>query len=117
MKINPIKCREERDDVVPEEQWLIGSKKDNLFACQECENVLVTFTDYTELKRVQLKLERHVEVLKRTNVNLEEFAYAALHDLKGPVRKIQVFTDRLKSILDALLAMSRGVFQTHRFCC
>lgn len=64
------------------------------------EEVLVTFHDYTPLKKAQLQLERTVDELKRSNINLEEFAYAASHDLKEPVRKIQVFTDRLKSSLE-----------------
>lgn len=63
------------------------------------DEVLVTFHDYTLLKKAQLQLERIVEELKRSNTNLEEFAYAASHDLKEPVRKIQVFTDRLRSSL------------------
>jgi light-regulated signal transduction histidine kinase (bacteriophytochrome) len=37
--------------------------------------------------------------LKSSNVNLEEFAYAASHDLKEPIRKIHFFSDRLKSVL------------------
>jgi len=35
--------------------------------------------------------------LKRSNANLEEFAYAASHDMKEPIRKIHFFTDRLKT--------------------
>jgi PAS domain S-box-containing protein len=37
--------------------------------------------------------------LKRTNNNLEEFAYAASHDLKEPIRKIHFFSERLKDKL------------------
>jgi PAS domain S-box-containing protein len=37
--------------------------------------------------------------LQRSNQNLEEFAYAASHDLKEPVRKIHVFTSQLKELL------------------
>lgn len=63
------------------------------------EEVLVTFTDYTPVKLLQLQLEQKVEELKRSNKNLEEFAYAASHDLKEPIRKINFFSDRLKSLL------------------
>jgi PAS domain S-box-containing protein len=35
--------------------------------------------------------------LMRSNENLQQFAYAASHDLKEPLRKIQYFTDRLKN--------------------
>jgi light-regulated signal transduction histidine kinase (bacteriophytochrome) len=41
--------------------------------------------------------------LKRTNQNLEEFAYAASHDMKEPIRKIHLFTDRLKGELASQL--------------
>ncbi|HEX2535739.1 MAG TPA: PAS domain-containing sensor histidine kinase, partial [Chitinophagaceae bacterium] len=37
--------------------------------------------------------------LMRSNKNLEAFAYAASHDLKEPVRKINVFTERLRMSL------------------
>ncbi|MBB1283025.1 PAS domain S-box protein [Flavisolibacter sp. BT320] len=57
----------------------------------------------TELqKRVSertIELENLNHELKRTNANLEEFAYAASHDMKEPIRKIHLFTDRLKQEL------------------
>jgi PAS domain S-box-containing protein len=37
--------------------------------------------------------------LKRSNQSLEEFAYAASHDMKEPIRKIHFFTERIKSRL------------------
>lgn len=58
--------------------------------------VLVTFTDFTALKRLQREMERNMSELKRLNADLEEFAYAASHDLKEPVRKIKFFSDRLQ---------------------
>jgi light-regulated signal transduction histidine kinase (bacteriophytochrome) len=49
-----------------------------------------------------------VQELERSNKNLEEFAYAASHDLKEPVRKIQFFADRLKSELGEKLNEAQG---------
>jgi PAS domain S-box-containing protein len=53
-------------------------------------------------KRVQertLELENKNKELERSNANLEEFAYAASHDMKEPIRKIHFFADRLKQHL------------------
>jgi light-regulated signal transduction histidine kinase (bacteriophytochrome) len=41
--------------------------------------------------------------LQRSNSNLEEFAHAASHDLKEPIRKIQFFTSLLKEQLNIQL--------------
>ena len=43
-----------------------------------------------------LELEKANQDLKRSNANLEEFAYAASHDMKEPIRKIHFFAERLK---------------------
>ncbi|RYF76588.1 MAG: PAS domain-containing protein [Cytophagaceae bacterium] len=60
------------------------------------EAILVTFTDYTTLKQLQQQLENTIADLKRSNDNLEQFAYVASHDLQEPLRKIQSFGDVLK---------------------
>ena len=83
----------------------------------ENKRVAVLFTDITERKKLELALresetqlqgkveERTAELheknqdLKRSNTNLEEFAYAASHDMKEPIRKIHFFADRLKARL------------------
>jgi signal transduction histidine kinase len=69
----------------------------DLMSTKVSDEVLITFTDYTALKEAQLQLEKSVEDLQRSNANLEEFAYAASHDLKEPVRKVHFFTDRLRN--------------------
>lgn len=75
------------------------------------DEVLVTFTDYSELKKTELRLEKLVEELRRSNANLEEFAHAASHDLKEPIRKIHVFSDRLKnSLADRLSDSEMNMF-------
>ena len=42
-----------------------------------------------------IELANTNEELKRSNQNLQEFAYAASHDMKEPIRKIHFFGDRL----------------------
>jgi light-regulated signal transduction histidine kinase (bacteriophytochrome) len=76
----------------------------------ESRNVALLFSDITRRKQAEEALEEKVRErtkdleklnneLKRSNANLEEFAYAASHDLKEPVRKVHFFTDRLKTKL------------------
>lgn len=61
------------------------------------DNRLVNvFTDITQIKESQIKLEKLVEELKRSNAQLSEFTYAASHDLKEPIRKINIFINQLK---------------------
>jgi light-regulated signal transduction histidine kinase (bacteriophytochrome) len=57
--------------------------------------VVISFSDVSAIKKVQVELEKTVHELKRSNKSLEEFAYAASHDLQEPLRKIQLFSDRL----------------------
>lgn len=61
------------------------------------DEVLVTFGDYTPLKKLQQQLEASVIDLQRSNRNLEQFAYVASHDLQEPLRKIQAFSDILQT--------------------
>ena len=61
------------------------------------DEVLVTFGDYTPLKKLQQKLETLVVDLQRSNANLEQFAYVASHDLQEPLRKIQAFGDIIQT--------------------
>jgi hypothetical protein len=62
--------------------------------------------DVTEQIRAR-QLERSLEELKYANQNLEEFAYAASHDLKEPVRKILYFVSRLKEELKEKLEQNQ----------
>jgi K+-sensing histidine kinase KdpD len=80
-------------------------------ACKLGDEVVVDFTDITKQKNLQLDLLQKVEELERSNKNLEEFAYAASHDLKEPIRKVHFFTDRLKHQLSETLTHE----QSHLF--
>jgi signal transduction histidine kinase len=65
--------------------------------------VVVNLTDFTTVKNLQLELMAKIAELERSNAYLEEFAHAASHDLKEPIRKIHTFSERLKVKLAPLM--------------
>lgn len=71
--------------------------KDNLLL-NESGNVIgirSTMQDLAEQKKAEKKLETYAQELKRSNSELQDFANVASHDLQEPLRKIQVFGERL----------------------
>ena len=61
--------------------------------------VVMVFRDITQRREAELSekkaaaaLARHSELLERTNVELQHFAYAASHDLREPLRTITAYT-------------------------
>ena len=99
----------------------------------EIEGVCVTVVDLTDVKNAEEALKASHGELQRSNRDLEQFAYVASHDLKAPLRSIEVLigwlsedladypqgdvqenlgllrtrTARLNRLLDDLLAYSR----------
>lgn len=67
------------------------------------DGFLTTCTDISQTKALQLQLEDAIVELKHSNQNLQEFAYAASHDLKEPARKVRLFSDRLRTRLSLKL--------------
>lgn len=78
-----------------------GLNLHNLMSATRMNNeVVVYFTDFTAMKNLQLELMLNIGELERSNQHLEEFAHAASHDLKEPIRKVKVFTGQLRKKMD-----------------
>ncbi|MEX1240480.1 MAG: ATP-binding protein [Cyclobacteriaceae bacterium] len=63
----------------------------------EVTKILCINRDITSLRSFEKEQERNIRELNRSNKDLEEFAYIASHDLQEPLRKISMFTERLKA--------------------
>ena len=102
----------------------------------------VCFTlELSQRKEAERALEQYAARLEESNRSLEQFAYAASHDLQEPLRKIQSFGEilnhrvahkldadeadilarvrasakRLQVMIDSLLSLSRVTSSTHPF--
>jgi len=56
--------------------------------------------DITDRREAELELESKTGELERSNKDLEQFAYVASHDLKAPLRAIDVLIEWLKDDLE-----------------
>lgn len=56
-----------------------------------------TVRDITERKTAETKLKTYAVELERSNLELQDFAAIASHDLQEPLRKIMIFGDRLET--------------------
>lgn len=66
--------------------------------------------DITAMRVFEKEQERSIRELNRSNRDLEEFAYIASHDLQEPLRKISMFTERLKAKYDKTLDAEADLF-------
>ncbi|UQN09573.1 ATP-binding protein [Deinococcus sp. QL22] len=97
------------------------------------EGAVLAFRDITQRQQAETALRRTNEELRRSNAELEQFAYIASHDLQAPIRAVASFAgildrkygpqlddrgklylrhimesgDHMKQLVDDLLAFSR----------
>lgn len=65
--------------------------------------VTATFHDISVIKKYEEELKENIRKLEHSNAELEQYAYAASHDLQEPLRKIRMYVSRLHdSVKDQL---------------
>ncbi len=61
------------------------------------EDRIFVLMDITERKEAERLLRRRAQELARSNSELQQFASVASHDLQEPLRKVQAFSERLRT--------------------
>lgn len=67
----------------------------------EVTHIVAQIIDISEQKQLEHHLQQQNTLLESVNEELEQFAYAASHDLKEPLRTLKTFTNYLINDLDA----------------
>jgi light-regulated signal transduction histidine kinase (bacteriophytochrome) len=86
-----LEVETDEEHFVPGGGWLMRSVQPT----REGGRVIV-LTDITGLKQAQQKLEQQAGDLQRSNIELEQFAYLASHDLQEPLRVVGSYCDLLE---------------------
>lgn len=79
-----------------EDIWLATTKVPLRDVEGRCIGLVGVSGDISTRKEAEERLRLAAEQLRRSNLELQEFASVASHDLQEPLRKIQAFGDRLK---------------------
>lgn len=83
-----------RDDGI--RYYIYGSAKPLFDEEGNVRRTFGAFVDVTDRKRAERALQQSMEALFKANEELQQFAYAASHDLQEPLRTIASFTQLLE---------------------
>lgn len=82
-----------------EVHWYSTVKVPLINANGSCDRLLGVATDITDRRDAENALKVYAEKLERSNMELEQFAFIASHDLQEPLRKVKAFGERLSKRL------------------
>ena len=80
------KSGDEQDVLVTSQHVSVGGR----------DLVYASALDITHRKRAEEELHRQSQELARSNAELQQFAFAASHDLQEPLRSVSIFTEMLR---------------------
>ena len=63
---------------------------------EDCPRITKAKADEREIRKLNEELDRRNRVLERSNIELQQFAYIASHDLQSPLRSVSGFIQLLK---------------------
>ena len=84
-------------------EWLRQLATQLAIALQQAELYQKLQNELKERQRAEEELKRQQQLLMQSNAALQQFASIASHDLQEPLRKIQVFGNRLKEKFSEVL--------------
>lgn len=77
--------------------WLQATYVPDFDEDQRIKGFFSLVSDISQGKITENRLRNQTEELARSNGELEQFAHIASHDLQEPLRKVQAFSDRLRT--------------------